>query len=81
MWAWSYQTFQPKTDHVGIFLASLVVEVYWKIPTKSIWAAKKANFKLKKPKKKLFWSKRENSNQIPTAQTYKQQINVIVAFI
>ena len=40
MWALCYQICRPKTDHVGIFQASLGGEDYWKIPIKSIWGGK-----------------------------------------
>ena len=40
------QTCQPKIYHVRVFLASLVVEVYWKTPIRKCRGAKKAKFKV-----------------------------------
>ena len=55
MWAWYYQTCQPKTDNVGIFQASLVVEDDWKIPTKSIWGGKVGKLQAERSKKVEFY--------------------------
>ena len=48
-----YPTCPPKTDHVRVFQASWVVEVYWKIQPLPFSGAKQANFKVtgKKVKK------------------------------